>query len=57
MTPDSSSAVQSTVILASTQDQGVDLITIYLDSSTEADLSSSKATSGSQTDNAAYVSA
>ena len=34
---DSSSAVQSTVIVASTRDQCVDPITISLDSSTEAD--------------------
>ena len=37
---DYSSAVQSTVILASTWYQGVDPITIYMDSSTDADLSS-----------------
>ena len=54
---DSSSAVQSTVILANTGDQGVESITIYLDSFTEADLSSTKATLGSQADDAAYVSA
>ena len=54
---DSSSAVQSTVILTSTRDQGVDPVTINLDSSTKADLSSTNDTLGSQTDDAAYVSA
>ena len=44
--------------LGTTRDQGVDpLSTIYLDSSIEVDLSSTKATLGSQTDGAAYVAA
>ena len=44
--------------LGTTRDQGVDpMSTIYLDSSTEGDLSSTKATLGSQTDGAAYVTA
>ena len=42
--------------LGTTRDQGVDpMSTIYLDSSVEVDLSSTKATLGSQTDRAAYV--
>ena len=41
-----------------TRDQGVDpMSTIYLDSSIEVDLSSTKATLGSQTDGAAYMTA
>ena len=44
---DSSSAVQYTALLSGTRDQGVDPITIYLDSSTEVDPSSTKATMGS----------
>ena len=44
--------------LGTTRDQGVDpMSTIYLDSSIEVDLSSTKATIGSQTDEAAYVTA
>ena len=44
--------------LGTTRDQGVDpMSTIYLDSSIEVDLSSTKATLGSQTDGAAYVTA
>ena len=54
---DSSSALQSAVILAHTRDQGVDPITNYLDSSIDAELTSAKATLGSQTDDAAYMSA
>ena len=52
---DSSSTMQS--IVTGTRGQGVDPITIYLDFSTEVDLSHSKATLGSQTDEAAYKSA
>ena len=41
-----------------TRDQGVDpMSTIYLDSSTEVDLASTKVTLGSQTEGAAYVTA
>ena len=57
---DSSSAIPSvpSVILSTTRDQGVNpMLIIYLDSSTEADLSSTKATLGSQTGDAAYVTA
>ena len=44
--------------LGTTRDQGVDpMSTIYLDSSVEVDLSSTKATLGSQTDGSAYVTA
>ena len=60
MPHDSSSAIPSlhSVILTTTRDQGVDpMSTIYVDSSTEADLSSTKATLGSQTDDAAYLTA
>ena len=43
---------------SATRDQGVDPIsTIYLDSSTEVDLASTKVTLGSQTERAAYVTA
>ena len=43
---------------SATRDQGVDPIsTIYLDSSTEVDLASTKVTLGSQTEGAAYVTA
>ena len=46
------------VSLTTTRDQGVDpMSTIYLDSSTEVDLSSTRATLGSQTDDAACVTA
>ena len=57
---DSSSTNQltSSVARSTTRDQGVDpMSTIYLDSSTEVDLSCTKATLGSQTDGAAYVTA
>ena len=54
---DSSSVVQSTATLDGTRDQGVDPITIYLDSSTEADLSNTEDTLGSQADETAYLSA
>ena len=53
--PAAQSAVAST--LTSTRDQGVDPNTICLDSSTEVDLSHTKATLISQTDEAAYLSA
>ena len=43
---------------SATRNQGVDpMSTIYLDSSVEVDLSSTKATLGSQTEGAAYVTA
>ena len=43
---------------SATRDQGVDpMSTIYLDSSTEVDLASTKVTLGSQTERAAYVMA
>ena len=43
---------------SATRDQGVDpMSTIYLDSSTEVDLASTKVTLGSQTEGAAYVTA
>ena len=54
---DSSSAMPSAMTLTNTQDQGVDPITIYLDSPTEVDLSHTKATMESQTDETVYLSA
>ena len=57
---DSSSTGQltSSATRSATRDQGVDpMSTIYLDSSTEVDLSCTKATLGSQTERAAYVTA
>ena len=57
---DSSSMSQmtSSMVRSATRDQGVDPMSpIYLDTSTEVDLSCTKATLGSQTDGAAYVTA
>ena len=51
---DSSSVLSSTTVV-DTRYQGVDSMTITMDS-TEADLSSTKATLGSQTDHAVYLS-
>ena len=54
---DSSSAVQSATTFGSTKDQGVDPITtLYLDSSTEIDLSNARATQGTQADETTYLS-
>ena len=55
---DSADSSKPSAALGTTRYQGVDpMSTIYLDSSTEVDLSSTKATLGSQTDGAAYVTA
>ena len=57
---DSSSMSQmtSSMVRSATRDQGVDPMSpIYLDTSTEVDLSCTKATLGSQTDGAAYATA
>ena len=55
---DSADSSRPSTALGTTRDQGVDpMSTIYLDSSTEVDLSSTKATLGSQTEGAAYVTA
>ena len=55
---DSAVSSRPAASLGTTRDQGVDpMSTIYLDSSTEVDLSSTKATLGSQTDGAACVTA
>ena len=55
---DSTDSSRPSTALGTTRDQGVDpMSTIYLDSSTEVDLSSTKATLGSQTEGAAYVTA
>ena len=55
---DSADSSMPSAALGTTRDQGVDpMSTIYLDSSVEVDLSSTKATLGSQTDRAAYVTA
>ena len=55
---DSADSSMPSAALGTTRDQGVDpMPTIYLDSSVEVDLSSTKATLGSQTDEAAYVTA
>ena len=57
---DSSSMSQmtSSVVRSTTRDQGVDPMSpVYLDSSTEVDLSCTKATLGSQTDGVAYATA
>ena len=54
---DSSSAAQSATTLGGTKDQGVDPITtIYIDSSTEIDLSNAKDTQGNQADETLYLS-
>ena len=56
--PHDSDSSMPSAALGTTRDQGVDpMSTIYLDSSVEVDLSSTKATLGSQTDRAAYVTA
>ena len=55
---DSADSSRPAAALGTTRDQGVDpMSTIYLDSSTEVDLSSTKATQGSQTEGAAYATA
>ena len=55
---DSADSSRPSAALSTTRDQGVDpMSTIYLDSSTEVDLSSTKATLGSQTEGAAYMTA
>ena len=55
---DSADSSMPSAALGTTRDQGVDpMSTIYLDSSVEVDLPSTKATLGSQTDGAAYVTA
>ena len=55
---DSADSSRPSAALGTTRDQGVDpMSTIYLVSSTEVDLSSTKATLGSQTEGAAYVTA
>ena len=55
---DSAVSSMPSTALGTIQDQSVDpMSTIYLDSSAEADLSSTKAILGSQTDGAAYVTA
>ena len=54
----SMSQITSSVVRSATRDQGVDPMSpIYLDTSTEVDLSCTKATLGSQTDGAAYATA
>ena len=55
---DSADSSRPSTALGITRDQGVvPMSTIYLDSSTEVDLSSTKAMLGSQTEGAAYVTA
>ena len=55
---DSADSSRPSTALGTTRDQGVDpMSTIYLDSSTEVDLSSTKATLVSQTEGTAYVTA
>ena len=55
---DSADSSRPSAALGTTRDQGVDpMSTIYLDSSTEVDLYSTKATLGSQAEGAAYVTA
>ena len=55
---DSADSSMPSAAIGTTRDQGVDpMSTIYLDSSAEVDLSSTKATLGSQTDGAAYMTA
>ena len=54
----STSLLTPSAAKSATRDQGVDpMSTIYLDSSTEVDLASTKVTLGSQTEGAAYVTA
>ena len=54
----STSLLTPSVAKSATRDQGVDpMSTIYLDSFTEVDLTSTKVTLGSQTEGAAYVTA
>ena len=54
----STSPLTPSAARSATRDQGVDpMSTIYLDSSTEVDLASTKITLGSQTEGAAYVTA
>ena len=54
----SMSQITSSVVRSATRDQGVDPMSpIYLDTSTEVDLSCTTATLGSQTDGAAYATA
>ena len=55
---DSADSSRPSAALGTTRDQGVDpMSTTYLDSSTEVDLSSTKATLGSQTEGATYMTA
>ena len=54
----STSSLTPSAARSATRDQGVDpMSTIYLDSSTEVDLASTKVTLASQTEGAAYVTA